>query len=499
MRVLGPALSGVVPPEFTRVYPEARTFQLSWAGLPKQSYLHPADPLYHKAGRAFLEEYISLNGSDHLYWIENYLECIIEGSGELQTEVRREIAGANFRVLDEVDPQSVGYLPGWTYFIFPKNWPLPLVKEHFSRVPADRVEILDFFADAMPIHKQFDYFWGLKWHFGVIHAFAGQTYLHGNMELIARQIRGAVADPRAGRCTGFSLLNEVSHHNYFYYQFLVELGWNPAEVDLRSFTHHYAVTRYGAAAGVPMAKALEELLASVYGREVAVPPLYLHRLGDPNVFRAAENRDFIPHLRRALEYAVEDGAVQPHNPLYLHDLNDIARQYLAELFNAHLLSMLEAVSNLDATAFEREASLLENLLDEIAGVMSYDAYYWLSTSVRKARSQPGAPADIDVRVRDIVTLWAHGTGRPVLRDYACRDYYETVQGYYRPRVQAYIRALRQRMQLGQLSIAANADLNLQYEEIEKKWVAEGFALRSEPPRPEALIGRVKEILRKFAS
>lgn len=427
------------------------------------------------------------------------MECTIDGPDELQAEVRREIAGANFRVLDDVDPHSVGYLPGWTYLIFPGTWTPQLVKEHFSRVPADRAVMLDFFADIFPLHKQMDYFWGLPWHFGAIHAFAGQTYMRGSMELMERQIQEVVADPQASRCIGFSLLNEVSHHNYFYYQFLAKLGWNPSEVDLRSFTHHYAVTRYGAAAAPPMVKALEELLASVYAGGVVLPPLYLHRLGDPIEFRVAENREFIPHLRRALEYALDDKAVQAHNPCYLHDLNDMARQYLAELFNAHVLSVLAAEKNLDATAFEREASLVERILDEIAAVMSYDAYYWLSPSVRKARSLPGAPADIDVRVRDILTLWDHGRGQRVLRDYACRDYYETVDGYYRPRVQAYIRMMRERLQRGQMTYAADGNLTREYEEIERKWVAEGFALRQEAPNPEALIGRVTEILKNFAA
>jgi hypothetical protein len=177
----------------------------------------------------------------------------------------------------------------------------------------------------------------------------------------------------------------------------------------------------------------------------------------------------------------------------------MARQYLAELFRAHLLGMIAAEKNLDAPAFEREASLVESILEEIAAVLSYDAYYWLTPSVRQARSLPGAPADIDVRVRDILTLWDHGRGQKVLHDYACRDYYEIVQGYYRPRVQAYIRTMRERLQRGQKTYAADANLTREYDEIEKKWVAEGFALRQETPNPQALIARAAEILKKFAA
>jgi len=499
MRTVAPAVSGVAPQELARIYPHTKTFQLAWTGLAKQSYVHPSDPLYHRAGKAFLEEYISTYGTDHLYWLENYLETIIDGSKELQEDVRREIAGANFKVVNEVDPQGVGILPGWTYLIFPGKWTPQLVQEHLSRVPADRVEILDFFADVFPLYKQMDYFYRIPWHFGIIHSFAGQTYLHGRMELIEKQVQEVTRDPRAKRCKGFSLLNEVSHHNYFYYQFVVKLGWNPSEVDLPTFTHHYAMTRYGEAAAPTMSEVLQELLKSVYGDGVVAPPLYLHRLGSEIEFRVAENKEYIPHLRRALERALEAGETLAQNCFYLHDLNDITRQYLAELFNSHLLSLIKAQGDLEPVAFDREAEFLDQIMGEIEAVLGYDAYYWLSPYIQKARSLPGAPPDVDVRVRDILTRWAQGKGDTVLRDYACRDYYETVQGYYRPRVRAYIRNMRERMMRGQLTYRADSNMNREYEEIEKKWDAEGFALRETAADPGGLIGEVENILKKWPS
>ena len=99
MRTLVPAVPGIVPPEFIDAYPDAHTFEISWAGLPKQTYLHPLSPVYHDAGKAFLEEYTNLYGTDHLYWLENYLECDVQGGQQLQEDVRREIAGANFKIV----------------------------------------------------------------------------------------------------------------------------------------------------------------------------------------------------------------------------------------------------------------------------------------------------------------------------------------------------------------------------------------------------------------
>ena len=85
-----------------------------------------------------------------------------------------------------------------------------------------------------------------------------------------------------------------------------------------------------------------------------------------------------------------------------------------------------------------------------------------------------------MRARDILTLWAG-----VIRDYACRDYYELVQGYYHPRVTAYIAALRDSLAMDQRRLYDSTELDRKYDAIENKWVEEGFPLidrRADPWR-----------------
>jgi hypothetical protein len=124
--------------------------------------------------------------------------------------------------------------------------------------------------------------------------------------------------------------------------------------------------------------------------------------------------------------------------------------------------------------------------------LSHDDFYWISPWIRQARTLPGAPADVDVRARDILTLWAG-----VIRDYACRDYYELVQGYYHPRVSAYIAALRDALAMDQRRLYDSAKLDREYDAIEKKWVAEGFPLIDRQPDPEEVIPTVKKLLAKI--
>ncbi|MGA3325790.1 MAG: alpha-N-acetylglucosaminidase TIM-barrel domain-containing protein [Terriglobia bacterium] len=496
MRTLAPAVPGIVPPEYAAVHPEARTFELSWSNLPKQRYLHPLSPEYHAVGKAFLEEYIALYGTDHLYWLENYLECDVVGPEELQREVRREIQGANFKVVDEVDPQGVGIFSAWTYLVAPQHWTPQLMQESLERMPADRVRVLDQFAEMIPEHKRANYFSGRPWYFGAVYAFGGLTQMHGSLPFIEKQFHSVVDDPNAKQCVGFYPNEETIRHNYFYFEFLCRLGWNPQEVHLRSFTQDYARERYGESAAPAMVAALGELLASIYGSDDQTQPAYWHRLNRrPGNLHMMESYrlNFIPHLRKALEHALEAAPVLKGHPLYRHDLNDIAHQYLADLFGAHVIKLEAAHDELDKAAFEREAGLLESLLRSIEELLSHDDFYWISPWIRQARTLPGAPVDVDVRARDILTLWAG-----VIRDYACRDYYELVQGYYHPRVSAYIAALRDALAMDQRRLYDSAELDRQYDAIEKKWVADGFPLVDRQPDPEEVIPTVKKLLAKFA-
>ncbi len=496
MRAVTPAVPGNVPPEYAAVHPQARTVGISWSNLSMQRYLHPLSPEYHEAGKVFLEEYIALYGSDHLYWLENYLECEVHEPEDVQLEVRREIQAANFKIVDEVDPKGVGLLSTWTYLINPRRWPSQLIHESLERLPAERVRVLDQYAEMIPEHKRAEYFGGRPWYFGTVWTFGGLTQMHGSLPMIERQIHSVVDDPRANRCVGFYPSEETIRHNYFYQEFLCRLGWNPKEIALRSYTRDYARERYGDRAAPAMVAMLEELLASVYGSDDQTQPAYWHRMDrNPPYLQMLDNyrAPFIPHLRKALEHALTAAPILQSNKFYLHDLNDVARQYLADLFGEQLVKLQHAHADLDQAAFEHHAGQLESIMAAIEELLSHDDFYWLSPSIRQARELPGAPADIDVRARDVLTLWAG-----VIRDYACRDYYELVQGYYRPRVSAYLAASREALAMGQRSLYHSATLDHQHEAIEKRWVAEGFPLVDRQPDPKEVISIVKKLLAKFA-
>jgi Alpha-N-acetylglucosaminidase (NAGLU) C-terminal domain len=134
------------------------------------------------------------------------------------------------------------------------------------------------------------------------------------------------------------------------------------------------------------------------------------------------------------------------------------------------------------------------LLEKIEDPLSCDDYYWLLSRIRKARRLSCAPPDVDRRARDIFTLWAS-----VIRDYACRDFYELVLCYYKPRAKLYIQELRERMRLGQRLLYNSHDLDNRYGEVEKEWVAEGFLLIEGPAEPRRVIHTIASLLHESAA
>jgi len=494
LRIVAPPVGAGVPTGFSNLYPDTPTLEGEWSGT-SSSFMAPASPMYRKVCRAFIEEYNSRYGTDHLYVLADLSETAMKGSEQAKRDFVLDLPRVNLEVIRELDPKGIGLLQGWTFL--GKEWPPDRVRECIQQLPADRIRVVDFWAEQQPLYKETGYFEGAPWVFGVINSFGGDTHLHGDMAMLEKQLKTVSKDAQAQKCVGFALVNEVSGFNYFYFELACKLGWNPSEVDLRSFTREYAVARYGVRAAEPMRKALGELLASVYSSDAFVKPLYWHRFEakfDAEVYRG---RPFIPHLRLAIEYALEASEAAKGNPLYLHDLNDITRAYLGQVFNMQVMAMAAALQRLDEQAFGRKAASLRQLLDAIEELLSHDDYYWLTPSIRSARSLPGAPPDIDRRVRDVLTLLG---GYKDLRDYACRDTYEMVRGYYRPRVEVYIEGLRRQLQNWQRTThyqPGEVTMAKQCEQIERKWVEQGFPLVEFQPAPQEGIPTVRRILQQI--
>ncbi len=479
---------GQVPEEFYQAYRDkAKFIQVRWVGFePPGRFIHPSDPLYADLWKAYLKEYIDAFGTDHFYSGMTFSEMVPGDTPEDQEIIKTMNAKRAAEVIRSVDPKGVAFSSSWTW-LDKKLWPKESVKAYMDTFPDDGILIWEQWNDfthshgATPMYKDLDHYFGKPWLLGFLHSYGGTTTLHGDLAGLIRRVKDVAADPQAGNCRGINLQPEALRHDFAFFDLLSRLGWNPAGIELESYLQDYATRRYGTAAAPGMVSALKELSASVLGTDDITTPMYQTRITEksiesrrrpgPRVLSLSERARFVPHLRTALELACEQSSRLAESPLYQHDVIDITRQFLGDLFDVEMSRLYDRFQAGDRRAFEQQAAVVTGILDSQEKLLSSSDDFCLAPILQKARALPGAPPNFEELIRDILTVWANQ-----IQDYARRDYYELVRFYYRPRVDAFIDHLRKKM-AGATSGVEEQDLVAKYHEIEQRWVKSGFRVQ----------------------
>lgn len=433
--ILPGAGQGQVSEEFRQQHPQARYVKMQWGENPPYYVIHPADPLFVERGVEIIRQNIAAYGTDHLYNVDPYPEQKVFLPPEEVEQMRAEFAKATAAYIRQADPEGVWYASGWALLAPP--WPPETARAFLEAIPPEMFYLCDIWADERPLYQKFDYYYGRDWGFGVLHSFGGDDTLRGDLAGLIRRVQEVANDPRADRCRAFYINPEIIHYNLLYFELAAKLSWNPRGVNLADFLRHYALCRYGEEAAENMLACLQRLAQSVYATSSrATEPYYQHRLT-----RLAQEPAKYAHLealREALTFALRERERLQDNPLYAHDLVDILRQYLAELSNYHLQQLYRAFVEGNRGAFEREATAVGQLLDGLEKILSTREDYCIRPLVEKARRLTGDP-NVERAVKDGMFTFA---GTPWLRDYQSKDMFELVKFYYRPRVEAFIAALR---------------------------------------------------------
>jgi alpha-N-acetylglucosaminidase len=487
---------GQVPREFYQAYRDrARFVEVGWAGFdPPGVFVRPDDPLYGQLAKAFAEEYVKRYGTDHLWAGQSF--CEMRRAEDAKETVALEIALArkNLEAIRSVDPEAVLFTNSWTFLGRSKE----NVKAFLDALPDDGYQVWEMPSDYHSRQRQYgelDYFYGKPWLFGFLYSYGGTTMLHGDLADLIRRGQEVAGDPKAANCRGMAVQPEALRHNYIVFDLLARVGWNPVGMELESFLVDYAQRRYGIASAGKMAACFKRLTASVYGQPGVQPPLYMLRIGNRhlgpgNPFGLEQARRFIAHLQRALEIALEESDRLRASPMYQHDLIDIARQLLSDLMNLHVARLATAYRAGDEATFRRQAQAIRQVLADQQMLLSSSDYFQLAPILAKAGALPGAPADYDERIRDILTVWADK-----ILDYAHRDYYELVRFYYRPRVEAFLEHARKRFG-NQQTMADDDELGSIYHEIEQNWVKHPFRVAESDKYADGPVQAVQEILER---
>ncbi|MBI2193172.1 MAG: alpha-N-acetylglucosaminidase C-terminal domain-containing protein [Planctomycetes bacterium] len=500
-----------VTKEFQSRHPQGRYFRQGWT-IPEGSAekialhpnIHPADPLYRKLVETFIHTWTEVYGTWHLYWgVDPGSEATFDTTPEERDEVLMGLPKGVMAGIQDADPEGIWIFNDWGWvFNFTCAWSKELIQGFLKNVrPSERALVWNNWIEwtARPIFEEarVDYYAGRPFALGFLNEFGGDDYLHGNLPKSLALVRDLDAVPKAAGCRGFGLVNEVLHYNVHYYDFLMRLAWQPQRIGYPSHLGDLALRRYGKQSLKESQKAIRVLADAVYRDWVTSSAMYQHRLYPHQQPMPNYPVRFMPmnwsvrtaqYLGRFIEMALSLPPAVRANPFLGHDLVDAFRQYATELFNVHFLGLDSAFSARDAARFDRHAAAMLFLLDHVERVLSSRPSCRVEDLARSLSRHRRNPR-LDKMRETVRKNLSFATSYPSIIDYGSRDFYEQLKFYWRPRVEAFLKLMREKMILG--ARPTKEELDTLYRAIEVKWDERGYDPRQAPPYPGPMWRAVK--------
>lgn len=513
-----PGFAGFVPPQLRALYPDSRFTEHRWCGFAPTLKIDPFDPLALEIGTRFYTALINEYGTDHYYLADAFNE--ITPPADIPPEEYADSAGrAIYNAMAAVDPQAVWVMQSWQFLGHRDYWQPAVVEAFLSGVPRKQVLIIDMACEFTSVEQWRFYqgFGGRPWLWTVLENGGAIPPLVGNHDDLLNTWRGARQAPEAASNVGAGVCSEGIELNPLFFELAFDLFQDHYPGTMTAWLTDYARRRYGLT-GDAMIPALQELLQGVYGPAnrgfhsgwgyfsvyhalPVVPGDADQRTGLPLVIvPAAENdpafagaswraaclpsdmqtyreRNLTGSLRRALELALSATENLGDEPLYRHDLVDIARQcvsdHIDKLF-VHFLDMRNSGAAAEMEALRQHIGLL--MQAQLSVLSSHRAFH-LAPWVRNAEAMAHTEEHRRLyrfNAKDQVLRW----GDTMLHDYAKKDWAELVRDIYTPRLDWYLQMCIEAVQQG-----LPVDIKTYYQRVdrlEKEWEQADSALLDGP-------------------
>ena len=198
MEPVAPAFAGFVPPAFMDKHPEVKANQLEWGGFDKEfnaCVLAPDSPYFSEIGKLFIQEWEKEFGKAK-YWLSDSFNEMklpvdkddVQGKHELLAQYGEAICNS----ILAGDPDAVWVTQGWTFGYQHDFWDKESMKALLSRVPDDKLVIVDLGNDypkwvwkTEQTWKVHEGFYGKQWIYSYVPNFGGKVLPTGDLDMYA--------------------------------------------------------------------------------------------------------------------------------------------------------------------------------------------------------------------------------------------------------------------------------------------------------------------------
>lgn len=247
MRPVLPAFTGHVPEQLAgsggaRDWQGHRTYMIG-----------PEDPLFRKLTADVARVQEEFWGTDHRYASDPFIEMTpVDDDPGYPGRVATTLLDG----LTDADPEAVWYLQTWPFSYQREFWTEERVRIFLGDIPAERLVLLDLWAEAEPQWRRFDSFGGRKWMWCALLNFGGRTDPIANLPGAEREVAEALGSAHPPMGLGLSM--EATRTSPVFFERVLDLAWHdPAP--LTEWLTKWAAQRYQLPAGP-----LQRLAASAW-------------------------------------------------------------------------------------------------------------------------------------------------------------------------------------------------------------------------------------------
>ncbi|MBJ6121081.1 alpha-N-acetylglucosaminidase [Sphingomonas sp. BT553] len=484
MKPVLPAFAGYVPKAFADRHPEARIYRMrQWEGFPPTYWLDPADPLFARLAARFIALYTRTYGVGGYYLADAFNEMVppIAEDGSDARDASYGDATANtaavkvaaippvvrdrrlaaygerlYRSIADAAPGATWVMQGWLFGADKTFWSPPAIAAFLSKVPDDRMLLLDIGNDRYPgVWRDTRAFEGKNWVYGYVHNYGGSNPVYGDLDFYRSDMAAVQANAGKGRLAGFGMFPEGLHSNAVVYAYAYDLAWGAGAESTGAWIARYLRARYGRTTPA-LLTAWADIVAGAYSTKYWTPRWWEQEAGAYLLFKRPTARITTfagppgdpARLARGIDrlLAASDGF--DREPLFRRDLTDLVRHLATMKADRQLQAAVTAYAAGDVMAGDQATAAMTALAmatDRLVGGQQESLASWIGD----ARAYGDTPAERDAyegNARAQVTIWG---GQGHLSDYASKAWAGLYAGYYLPRWTMFLRAMRTAALAGQ--------------------------------------------------
>lgn len=437
-----PAFAGFVPEAFARLHPELNLSPLKWGGFTPDNngyVLSPETGWFKKIGKLFIEEWEKEFGKNIFYLADAFNEMDVPVDNNNPQKKYDYLANYGKSVYESIvagNPDAVWVTQGWTFGYQHKFWDKPTLQSLLSKVPDDKMLIIDLGNDYPPyvwhidpVWQTHEGFYGKKWIYSFVPNFGGKTALTGNVSFYASASIEALKSPFSKNMTGFGSAPEGIENNELIYELIGDMGWSDSVINTENWARDYCKARYGSTPP-EITAAYKAFLASCYHSFASYPRFVWQTVQYDNRRKGAVYTDatFLQGVRDFL--AASDK--MKGNKFYKDDAIELAVFYLGikadELYKQALKADSSGNISLKKSSGEQAILLLLQADSLLESHSTYRLQYWIDYA-RLHGSNKKLKDYYEANAKRLITSWG-GT----IDDYAARVWSGLIRDYYVPRI-----------------------------------------------------------------